>query len=84
MLPCGLLGLCLLRQRRQLQRTLGMWILAAVFFTSVAIGCGAASSNPPSTSPGGNSSAVGSYNALITATSPASVQTLTIPVTLAK
>jgi endoglucanase len=84
MLPCGLLGICLLRQRRQLQRTLGMWILAAVFFTSVAIGCGAGSSTPPSTSPGGNSSAVGTYNALITATSPASVQTLTIPVTLAK
>ena len=84
MLPCGLLGICLLKQRRQLQRTLGMWILAAVFFTSVAIGCGASSSNPPSNSPGGNSSSVGSYNALITATSPASVQTLTIPVTLAK
>jgi VCBS repeat-containing protein len=83
-LPGGLLGICLLRQRRQLQRTLGMWILAAVFFTSVAIGCGAGSSSPPSTSPGGNSSAVGTYNALITATSPASVQTLTIPVTLAK
>jgi VCBS repeat-containing protein len=84
MLPCGLLGICLLRQRRRLQRTLGMWIVAAVFLTSVAIGCGAGSSNPPSTSPGGNSSAVGTYNALITATSPASVQTLTIPVTLAK
>ena len=84
MLPAGLLGIWLLRQRRQLQRTLGMWMLAAVFFTSVAIGCASSSSNPPSTSPGGNSSAVGTYNALITATSPASVQTLTIPVTLAK
>ncbi len=81
-LPGGLLGLCLLRQRRRLQRTLGMWILATVFLVSVGIGCGAGSSAPASTSPGGGSSSVGSYNALITATSPASVQTLTIPVTL--
>ncbi len=81
-LPGGLLGLCLLRQRRRLQRTLGMWILATVFLVSVGIGCSAGSSTPASTSPGGNSSSVGTYNALITATSPATVQTLTIPVTL--
>ncbi|HTZ59776.1 MAG TPA: cellulase family glycosylhydrolase [Acidobacteriaceae bacterium] len=78
-LPGSLLGFCLLRQRRRLQRTLGMWILATVFLVSAGIGCGAGSS----VSPGGNTaSSVGSYNALITATSPATVQTLTIPVTL--
>jgi endoglucanase len=78
-LPGGLLGICLLWQRRRLQRTLGMWILATVFLVSVAIGCGTSSSGTGSSSA---SSSVGSYNALITATSPASVQTLTIPVTL--
>jgi endoglucanase len=83
MLPAVLLGLFLLRQRRHMQRTLGMCILAMVFLVNVAIGC-ASSNIPGSTSPGGNSSSVGSYNALITATSPAAVQTLTIPVTLAQ
>jgi VCBS repeat-containing protein len=83
-LPGGLLGICLLWQRRRLQRTLGMCVLATVCLVSVAIGCGAGSSTPASTSPGGDSSSVGSYNALITATSPAAVQTLTIPVTLTK
>jgi len=62
----------------------GEWILVALFVTSVAIGCGAGASTRASTSPGGDSSAVGTYNVLVTATSPASVQTLTIPVTLAK
>jgi len=78
-LPAGLLGICLLWQRRRLQRTLGMCILATVFLVSVSIGCGASTSTTGSSvSP----SSVGSYNALITATSPATVQTLTIPVTL--
>jgi hypothetical protein len=76
-LPGGVLGICLLWQRRKLQRTLGMCILATVFLVSVSIGC-AAGSGGTST----NTSSVGSYNALITATSPANVQTLTIPVTL--
>ena len=79
MLPGGILGICLLWQRRRLQRTLGMSILAMVFLVSVAIGCGMSTSNP-----GGGSNSVGSYNALITATSPATVKTLTIPVTLTK
>jgi hypothetical protein len=78
-LPGGLLGICLLWQRRRLQRTLGMSILTMVFLVSVAIGCGMNSSTP-----GGGSTSIGSYNALITATSPATVQTLTIPVTLTK
>jgi endoglucanase len=77
-LPGGLLGICLLWQRRRLQRTLGMCILATVFLVSVSIGC--ASNSATGSSPTPNS--VGSYNALITATSPATVQTLTIPVTL--
>ena len=80
--PGGLLGLFLLWQRKKLQRTLGMWILTAVFLTSVAVGCGVSSSVPKSSSPGGNSTTVGTYDAVITATSPATVQTLTIPVTL--
>jgi hypothetical protein len=53
-----------------------MWILTTVFLLSVAIGCGTSSSSGP----GGSS--VGSYNAVITATSASTVQTLTIPVTL--
>jgi endoglucanase len=78
-LPGCLLGICLLWQRRQLQRTLGMCILATVFLVSVSIGCSAGSSVTGSNS---TPNSVGSYNALITATSPATVQTLTIPVTL--
>jgi endoglucanase len=78
-LPGGVLGICLLWQRRRLQRTLGMCILATVFLVSVSIGCAAGSGgSSANTSP----TSVGSYNALITATSPANVQTLTIPVTL--
>jgi VCBS repeat-containing protein len=78
-LPGGVLGICLLWQRRRLQRTLGMCILATVFLVSVSIGCAAGSGGSnANTSP----TSVGSYNALITATSPANVQTLTIPVTL--
>jgi len=75
-LPGGLLGLYLLWQRKRLQRSLGMWVLTTVFLLSAAIGCGTSGSS------GSGSSAVGSYNALITATSASTVQTLTIPVTL--
>jgi endoglucanase len=79
-LPGSLLGFYLLRQRRMLQRSLGLWVLTATFLVSAGIGCGAGSSvAPPS---GSTSSTAGSYNALITATSPATTQTLTIPVTL--
>jgi hypothetical protein len=78
-LPGVVLGICLLWQRRRLQRTLGMCILATIFLVSVSIGCGASTSI---TGPNASSNSVGSYNALITATSPANVQTLTIPVTL--
>jgi hypothetical protein len=78
-LPCGVLGICLLWQRRRLQRTLGMCILATIFLVSVSIGCAAGSGG---TNANVSPSSVGSYNALITATSPANVQTLTIPVTL--
>ena len=77
--PGGLLGVCLLWQRRKLQRTLGMCILATIFLVSVSIGCGA---NTSITGSNASPNSVGSYNALITATSPANVQTLTIPVTL--
>jgi hypothetical protein len=79
MLPGGLLGLCIWWQRRRLQRSLGIWILATVFLLTVGIGCGVSTSNS-----GSGTSSVGSYNALITATSASSVQTLTIPVTLTK
>jgi hypothetical protein len=78
-LPGAVLGICLLWQRRRLQRTLGMCILATVFLVSVSIGCAAGSGG---SSANVSPSSVGSYNALITATSPANVQTLTIPVTL--
>jgi large repetitive protein len=78
-LPGGVLGICLLWQRRRLQRTLGMCILATIFLVSVSIGCAAGSGG---TNANVSPSSVGSYNALITATSPANVQTLTIPVTL--
>ena len=80
-IPGGLLGFCLLWQRRRLQRTLGIWILSAVCLFSVAIGCGAGSGSSPS---GSNASPTGSYNALITATSPATTQKVTIQVTLTK
>jgi hypothetical protein len=76
MLPGGLFGLYLLWQRKRLQRSLGMWILTTVFLLSVAIGCGTSSSS------GSGGSSVGSYKAVITATSASTVQTLTIPVTL--
>jgi endoglucanase len=75
MLPGGLLGLYLLWQRKRLQHSLGIWVLTTVFLLSVAIGCGSSTS-------GSGGSSVGSYNALITATSASTVQTLTIPVTL--
>jgi endoglucanase len=78
-LPGGVLGICLLWQRRRLQRTLGMCILATIFLVSASIGCAAGSGG---TNANVSPSSVGSYNALITATSPANVQTLTIPVTL--
>ncbi|MGC2403814.1 MAG: cellulase family glycosylhydrolase [Acidobacteriaceae bacterium] len=77
-LPGSLLGFCLLRQRRRFQRSLGVWILTTVFLVSAGIGCGAGNSSAPV----GTSNSAGSYNALITATSPATTQTLTIPVTL--
>ena len=73
MLPGGLLGLYLLWQRKRLHRSVGIWILTAAFLLSVSIGCGTSGSS------GGS---VGSYNAVITATAPTGVQTLTIPVTL--
>jgi trimeric autotransporter adhesin len=76
-LPGILLGIFLLRKRKSFERALGVWILAAVFLVSAGIGCGAGNSNS------GGSSVVGSYNALITATSPAATaQTLKIPVSL--
>jgi hypothetical protein len=56
-----------------------MCILATIFLVSVSIGCAAGSGG---TNANVSPSSVGSYNALITATSPANVQTLTIPVTL--
>jgi endoglucanase len=76
MLPGGLFGLYLFRQRKRLQHSLGIWILMTVFLLSVAVGCGGGSIS------GTGTSSVGSYNALITATSASTVQTLTIPVTL--
>ncbi len=76
-LPGVLLGLGLFWQRRRLQSSLGIWILATVFLLSVGIGCG---SNTSIT--GGSGNNVGSYNALITATSASDVQMLTIPITL--
>jgi endoglucanase len=75
-LPAGLLGLLLLRQRKRLYRSLAIWVLAAVFLVSAGIGCGAGNSNS------GGATPVGSYNALITATTAGSSTTLTIPVTL--
>ena len=72
MLPGGLLGLCLLWQRRRLQRSLGIWILATIFVLSVAIGCSGSVSQIYSNS----------FNAVVTATAPDATHTLTIPVTL--
>jgi hypothetical protein len=72
MLPGGLLGLCLLWQRRRLHRSLGIWILATVFVLSVAVGCAGSTSQIYSNT----------YNAVITATAPDATHTLTIPVTL--
>ena len=48
-LPGGVLGICLLWQRRRLQRTLGMCILATIFLVSVSIGCAASSGVPTQT-----------------------------------
>jgi endoglucanase len=76
-IPAGLFGMYLLWQRKRLQRTLGMSILMMVFLVSVSIGCGVSTSKS-----GTGPSSIGSFNALITATSASSVQTLTIPVTL--
>jgi hypothetical protein len=76
-IPASLFGLYLLWQRKRLQRTLGMSILMMVFLVSVSIGCGVSTSKT-----GSGPSSLGNYNALITATSPSAVQTLTIPVTL--
>ena len=75
--PGVLVGLVLCWQRKRLQSSLGIWILATVFLLSVGIGCG---SNTSVT--GAGTSSVGNYNALITASSASTVQTLTIPVTL--
>ena len=72
MLPGGLLGLCLLWQRRRLYCSLGIWILATVFIFSVAVGCAGSSSQIYSST----------YNAVITATAPDATHTLTIPITL--
>jgi hypothetical protein len=75
--PASLLGLCLFWQRKRIRGPVWICILTSVFLLGAGIGCG--SSNTFSS---GNSTAVGSYNALITATAPGSVETLTIPVTL--
>jgi hypothetical protein len=75
-LPASLLGLFLFWQRKRLQSSLWICILASVFLLGAGIGCGSSS-----TFSSGNAS-VGSYNALITATAPGSVETLTIPVSL--
>jgi len=71
-LPGTLFGLCLVWQRRRLQRSLGIWVLATVFVLSVAVGCSGSVSQIYSSS----------YNAVITATAPDATHTLTIPVTL--
>ena len=77
LLPGALLSVVLLVARKRMQRALGTCLLTLVFLMSVAIGCGGSGSS--TTGPGNTTK---TYNAIITANTPAMSQTLTVLVTV--